>query len=442
MDRVEFLRMKIENFPEDVIKQYNLLDIVDSKGFVMIRVEKGMYGLPYAGIIAQQLLEKRLRAHGYTQSDKTPGFWRHESRPICFSLIVDDFGVKYVGKEHAEHLIKVLEEFYVVEKDWEGKKYCGITLDWDYDRREVHCSMPGYCSEALVRFRHEMRKIMDQPHEHAVPVYGAKIQYAKGPDTTAKLGPEDKLFIQQVTGTFLYYARAVDSTMLVALSAIASDQASPTKNTMRKCLQFLDYVATHPDAILTFKRSNMVLNVHSDASYLCEPKARSRAGGHFFLSNNDADPKDNGAVLNIAKILKCVVSSAAEAEIGALFLNSRQAIPARTVLEEMGHLQPPTPIQTDNTTALGFVSKNLQPKATKSTDMKFWWMRDRSDQLQFRYYWGPGKKNRADYWTKHFCAAHHKEKRPSILTPRRILDKLRALRRQPLHVFRAISRVC
>ena len=71
MDRVEFLRMKIENFPDDVIKQYNLLDIVDSKGFVMIRVEKGMYGLPYAGIIAQQLLEKGSRHMG------TPKVTRH-----------------------------------------------------------------------------------------------------------------------------------------------------------------------------------------------------------------------------------------------------------------------------------------------------------------------------------------------------------------------------
>ena len=162
--------------------------------------------------------------------------------------------------------------------------------------------------------------------------------------------------------------------MLVALSAIASQQADPTQYTMNKTLQFLDYVATHPDAILTFHASNMTLNVHSDASYLTEPKARSRAGGHFYMSDNSKCPPNNGAFHNIAQIIKSVMSSAAEAEIGALFLNSRQAIPARTLLEEMGHIQPPTPIMTDNTTALGFVSKNLQPKRTKSTDMRYWWM--------------------------------------------------------------------
>ena len=93
----------------------------------------------------------------------------------------------------------------------------------------------------------------------------------------------------------------------------------------------------------------------------------------------------------------------------------------------MGHKQPPTPIQTDNTTALGFVSKNLQPKAITSTDMKCWWMRDRSDRKQFRYYWGAGKGNRANYWTKHFFPAHHKQMRPSILTPSKLLNTLYCL---------------
>ena len=341
MDRQEYIRMKIDNFPDDVIKQYNLLEKVDKKGYVITRVEKGMYGLPYAGIIAQELLEKRLAEHGYRQSKTTPGFWKHDYRPICFSLVVDDFGVKYVGEEHANHLISVLSKHYVLDTDWEGKKYVGITLDWDYPGKKVHLSMPGYCGEALVRFGHELRKRTDQPHPHVIPTYGAKVQYAKEEDLSPKLSPEDKTFIQQVTGTFLYYARAVDNTMLVALSAIASQQASPTQDTMNKTLRFLDYVATHPDAILTFNASNMVLNVHSDASYLTEPKARSRAGGHFFMSDNSECPPNNGAFHNIAQIIKSVMSSAAEAEIGALFLNSRQAIPARTLLEEMGHIHRP-----------------------------------------------------------------------------------------------------
>ena len=121
MDRPEILRMKIENFLDNIITQYKLNDIVNAKGCVPICIKKRMYGLPYAGIIAQNLLEERLEKHGYKQSDQTPGFWTHATHPISFTLIVDDFGVKYVGKEHANHLIRVLEEIYEIEKDWKGK---------------------------------------------------------------------------------------------------------------------------------------------------------------------------------------------------------------------------------------------------------------------------------------------------------------------------------
>ena len=118
------------------------------------------------------------------------------------------------------------------------------------------------------------------------------------------LGKETKKIIQQVLWTFLYYSRAVDPTMLVALSAIAYEQASPTKSTMKKVDQFLDYAASQEQAVLTYEASDMVLEVHSDASYLRESKARSRAGGQFFMSKDASFPPNNGAVLNISQIMK------------------------------------------------------------------------------------------------------------------------------------------
>ena len=105
--------------------------------------------MPEAGILAQKLLEERLEKKGYTQSEYTPGFWTHEWRPISFALTVDDFAVKYVGKEHAQHLLSALEEDYECKADWKGTRYIGLTLDWDYENREVHISMPGYVAEAL-----------------------------------------------------------------------------------------------------------------------------------------------------------------------------------------------------------------------------------------------------------------------------------------------------
>ena len=110
---------------------------------------------------------------------------RSKWRPISFTLVVDDFGVKYIGKEHVMHLIKSLKEHYEVEEDWEGHRYLGITLDWDYKKREVHLSMPDYVERALVRFNHPTPdKPQHQPHQHAIPTYGATVQYAKLEDTS------------------------------------------------------------------------------------------------------------------------------------------------------------------------------------------------------------------------------------------------------------------
>jgi hypothetical protein len=242
------------------------------------------------------------------------------------------------------------------------------------------------------------------------------VQYTKPEDTSHRLTPTEKKYIQEVIGVFLYYGRTVDSTMLTALSAIASAQAEPTEETMTHCKQFLDYAATHPDAILTYKRSNIVLVVHSNASYLSKPKARSRAGRHYFLSYDEADPIDNGAVLNIAALIKAVMSSAVEAELEALYINACEAVPQCCTLEEMGHKQPPTPMQTDNTTAVGVVNNNIHPKCTTAMDMHFHWLHCCKTPNQFRFFWRPGPTNKADYWTKHHCAAHHIEKHHEILT--------------------------
>jgi hypothetical protein len=107
------------------------------------RGERGVYGLPQAGKLANDLLKERLAKHGYTSTPTTPGLWQHKTRPITFTLVVDDFGVKYVGKQHAENLKSALEETYTLSTDWTGGLYCGITLTWDYRKRTVKLSMPG-----------------------------------------------------------------------------------------------------------------------------------------------------------------------------------------------------------------------------------------------------------------------------------------------------------
>ena len=88
-----------------------------------------MYGLPQAGIIVQRLLEEMLGKEGYFQSKFILGLWSHEWHPVQFSPVVDDFGVKYIGKEHAKHLVGVIKKHYEMTTDWEGEKYCGLTLE-------------------------------------------------------------------------------------------------------------------------------------------------------------------------------------------------------------------------------------------------------------------------------------------------------------------------
>jgi hypothetical protein len=130
MARYEYMRLRLADMPEDVIEHYKLREIATPDGAIYCEIRKGMYGLPQAGIIAQQLLEERLTKHGYHQSTTTPGLWKHDTRPICFSLVVDDFGVKYVGEEHAQHLLETIRSYYKCSADWEGERYCGLTLKW------------------------------------------------------------------------------------------------------------------------------------------------------------------------------------------------------------------------------------------------------------------------------------------------------------------------
>ena len=149
--------MPIDIIPQEIIDQYNLTSIVHN-GYVYMAIRKSMYGLKQAGILGNKLLKKRLEAHGYYPTKHTPGMWKHNVFPTMFSLVVDNFGIKYEKEEHAIHLLNSLKENYTVTEDWEGKLYCGITLKWNYDERTVELSMPGYIERALIRFQHTRPK--------------------------------------------------------------------------------------------------------------------------------------------------------------------------------------------------------------------------------------------------------------------------------------------
>jgi hypothetical protein len=418
LDRPEYMKMPLALFPDHIRAQYNL-DKHAVNGFVYLELRGAIYGLPQAGALANKLLRKRLAPHGYYEVAHTPGLWRHVTRPISFTLVVDDFGVKYVGQEHAEHLIHVLQENYTMSIDWDGKLYCGIQLDWDYDLRTLDISMPRYINNVLQRFQHPVPSSpQNGPYKPFPKKYGTAAQDPIPTDASASLDSDGQKRIQQIVGALLYYARAVDNTILLSLSAIASEQSHPTQLTHARCLQLLDYCASHPHAVVRFKASDMVLNIHSDASYLSESHARSRIAGHFFLGSIPIDKTPiplNGAIYVFCGILKFVVASAAEAELGALFLNCKEGKILRLVLQELGHPQPPTPTHCDNETATGIANNTVKKQRSRSMEMRFFWVADQVNRHHFHVRWHPGQENLADYFTKHFDARHHISVRPWYL---------------------------
>jgi hypothetical protein len=132
---------------------------------------------------------------------------------------------------------------------------------------------------------------------------------------------------------------------------------------MEKAKQLLDYLATHPDATIQFRASDMIMNVHSDALYLSESDARSRACSHFFMgwSPKNGDPiKLNSAFFRLCAILRFVVASAAEAELGTLFLNCKEGMIFCMTLKELGHPQPKTPVHCNNATAVGIANSTVK----------------------------------------------------------------------------------
>jgi hypothetical protein len=307
-----------------------------------------------------------------------------------------------------------IKKNYNISSDWKGSAYCGLTLEWDHKNRTVDLSMPGYIKAALHKYQHAAPTRPEHaPHTWNPPVYGAKTQYVEDETTSPGLSDKDVNKLQQLTGMLLYYARAVDPTLIMPINVLASEQSRAITVTADKVIKLLNYCNTHPETIIRYHASDMILHIHSDASYLSEKEANSIAGGFLYMgSSTNTDKKlTNGEILIISTVLKHVMSSAAEAEIGAVFINAKEGAVLRTTLQELGHPQPPTPMETDITTATGYSNCTIKQKRTKAMDMRFYWIKDRVKQGQFNVYWGPGYQNLADYFTKYHSRAHHKRMR-------------------------------
>jgi hypothetical protein len=191
--------INLASLPQEMIEKYDLKELAQD-GKVYIEIQKGMYGLHQAGILANELLQRNLAKDGYHPTTHTHGLWTHDTRPISFSLVVDDFRVKYVGREHAEHLMTCIKKNYSISSNWNGTAYCGLTLDWDYKNRTVDLYMPGYIKAALHKYQHPTpARPEHSTHTWNPPIYGAKTQFVS--DTTPSHALSDK-DVKKVTTSY------------------------------------------------------------------------------------------------------------------------------------------------------------------------------------------------------------------------------------------------
>ena len=229
-----------------------------------VELQKGMYGLKQAAVLAHDVLSNLLQSGDYIKIPGSLGMWKHKTRCTIFCLCVDNFGVKYYTKDDVHHLQKTLQPVYDVKIDWTGENFLGYKLRWNYLKNYVDISMPTYIPNLLKKLNYKPHKNPQySPHEY-VPINWTSHtnrQYAMEEDTSAFLSIPDTKYVQSAIGSLLYYGRALDGSILPTLSQIASKQATPTIKTKHQIQHLLDYINTYPTAYLRFHASDMELTV-------------------------------------------------------------------------------------------------------------------------------------------------------------------------------------
>ena len=150
MERPEYMRRSLNIIPQEIMDHYNL-NKISTDSWVYQNMVRGMYGIPIAGKIANNLLTKRIDKAGCYPCQFTVGLWKHVWRPVTFTLVVDDFGVKFVGKRHIQHLENTLKRWYDLMVGWTGKTYGGIALKWDYTKMNPGHKRPGLRQKQATR---------------------------------------------------------------------------------------------------------------------------------------------------------------------------------------------------------------------------------------------------------------------------------------------------
>ena len=290
----------------------------DKDGWAFREIRKAIYGLKESGKLANIQLNKVFADTDYYPCRFTHGLYHHTHGPIAFSLVVDDFGVEYTHKRDAEHLLSILSAKYPMKSDWTGEHYLGMTLKWTYARthkdRNVQLSMSGYVHDSLILFGHLLTTPTHSASLYTSPVYVKHQQMAPITKATTFTEKEVKR-LQKTYNRFLYYALAINPTMMHALNNLATQITT----------------GPHPNSSITCHASDVTLTCDISAAYLVAPKARGRADGCMCLGNHCINAQIIIApIMEIGTVLKMAVGSTAESKITALHHCAQELVPLRT----------------------------------------------------------------------------------------------------------------
>jgi len=432
LDRPEYMRMPVAYIPQDLRIELGMATLPDDAS-VLWEINKGLYGMPQAGLLAKTALNTLLSANGYDECVFTQGLYKHKTRPISFTVWVDDFLIKFkrgTSKADINHLLDVLRTKYKFKIDWNGRQYLGLTIDYrrpTKSRRSLTISIPGYAT----RMNNELG-IARPAHDPKSPIAYTAHTYSSGPqmetiDDTPPLDAAGIQFVQRVVGKCLFFGRMVAPSIELATNTIGATQAKATQSTLKAAMRLCHYLAWHPDHSITYYPSNMRLTIHSDASHQSEPGSRSRAGGVFFMGSpsftglTSSNPNNfQGAVATVCKKVPTVCQASSESEYATAYVNAQTGETLRQTAFDIGYPQlDPTEIIFDNSVAGQIANNTCRLKRAKAIAMRYHWLRDRVAMGHFTMVWRPGPHNLADFLTKAHPIHHYIATEPYFNSSRR-----------------------
>ena len=405
-----YVKVPAHLFSDDILDRRHLRQYIHD-GHIILCATQAMYGLRNAGRLSKEYLDRLLSARGYYEDTLVPCLYRHISNGVTFVLVVDDFAIKHTGPDSKQHLIDTLTNAgYSLTIDHKGKKFVGLTIDYNRRERYLEISMPEYVPKILARFSHRTFYPSASPITYVAPIYGAGAQLIVDTDDSTLISDDDYREGQVLVGMGLWYARMISSPTLTAINIISTDLSARRSSIHGKIDRYLGYLLHNPSHVVRFYASDVQYRVFSDVSHNSVSRGRSRAGGFGFFGWKDSsssNPRLNGGAFNMCSVLDVVTSSACEGEYGAAYMVARNAVWMRVIARALGHPQGPTPIYCDNTCAVGLATDTLKTAKTKAIDLRFHWLRDRVRQGQFKVLWIATDDNIADFFTKALPVHEH-----------------------------------